>query len=139
MSDDLYAKELLRWAADASRAGRLPEPKRAATVNNAMCGDKVTMEFAVDPTHEITDCRHDTRACVLTQASAAIVAAKADGEDAASLARLKTLVAAMLKENAAPPTGKWAAYEIFAPVRDHKSRHRCVLLPLEAAEEALKA
>jgi NifU-like protein involved in Fe-S cluster formation len=137
MTDDLYAKELLRWAADASRAGHLPEPKRAATVNNAMCGDKVTMEFAVDPTHEITDCRHDTKACVLTQASAAIIAAKADGEDAASLARLKTQVTAMLKEGAPAPTGKWAAYEIFAPVREHKSRHTCVLLPLEAAEKAL--
>jgi NifU-like protein involved in Fe-S cluster formation len=137
MSDDLYAKELLRWAADASRAGHLPDPKRAATVNNAMCGDKVTMEFAVDPTHEITDCRHDTKACVLTQASAAIIAAKADGESAESLARLKTQITAMLKDGKDAPTGKWAAYEIFAPVREHKSRHTCVLLPLEAAEKAL--
>jgi NifU-like protein involved in Fe-S cluster formation len=138
MSDELYAKELLRWAADASRAGHLPEPKRAATVNNAMCGDKVTMEFATDPTHEILECRHDTKACVLTQASAAIIAANAPGEDATSLERLKTKVTAMLKEGAAPPEGKWSAYGIFAPVRDHKSRHTCVLLPLEAAEKALK-
>jgi nitrogen fixation NifU-like protein len=137
MSDDLYAKELLRWAADVSHAGHLPDPKRAATVNNAMCGDKVTIEFAVDPTHEITDCRHDTKACVLTQASAAIIAAKAGGEDAQGLARVKAQVTAMLKDGAVAPTGKWSAYEIFAPVREHKSRHTCVLLPLEAAEKAL--
>ncbi len=137
MSDDLYAKELLRWAADVSHAGHLDEPKRAATVNNAMCGDKVTIEFAVDPTHEITECRHDTKACVLTQASAAIVAAKAVGEDSQGFARVKAQVTAMLKEGAPAPTGKWAAYEIFAPVRDHKSRHTCVLLPLEAAAKAL--
>ena len=137
MTDDLYAKELLRWAADVSRAGHLPDPKRAATVNNAMCGDKVTIEFAVDPTHEIVDCRHNTKACVLTQASAAIVAAKSDGEDAKSLARLRSQVAAMLKEGAPAPQGKWSAFEIFAPVREHKSRHTCVLLPLEAAEKAL--
>lgn len=137
MSDDLYAKELLRWAADVSHAGHLPEPKRAATVNNAMCGDKVTIEFAVDPTHEITACRHDAKACVLTQASAAILAAKADGADAQAIAKVKAQVTAMLKEGAAPPTGKWSAYEIFAPVREHKSRHTCVLLPLEAAEKAL--
>jgi NifU-like protein involved in Fe-S cluster formation len=137
MSDDLYAKELLRWAADASRAGHLPEPKRAGTVNNAMCGDKVTMEFAVDPTHEIYDCRHDTKACVLTQASASILAANAAGETAGTIAELKAQVTAMLKEKADAPTGKWSAYGIFAPVRDHKSRHTCVLLPLEAAEKAL--
>ena len=137
MSDELYAKELLRWAADVSHAGHLGEPKRAATVNNAMCGDKVTVEFTLDPTHEITACRHDTKACVLTQASAAILAAKADGADARGLAKLKAQVTAMLKEGAAPPSGKWSAYEIFAPVREHKSRHTCVLLPLEAAEKAL--
>lgn len=138
MSDDIYAKELLRWAADVSRAGHLPEPKRAATANNAMCGDKVTMEFAVDPTHEILDCRHDTKACVLTQASASIIAAKAAGESGESLARLKTKVTAMLKQGGEAPTGKWSAYAIFEPVRAHKSRHTCVLLPLEAAEKALE-
>lgn len=137
MTDDIYAKELLRWAADVSRAGHLSEPKRAATVNNAMCGDKVTVEFVVDPTHEILDCRHETKACVLTQASASILAANASGESADALARLKTKVTAMLKEGAEPPAGKWSVYGIFTPVREHKSRHTCVLLPLEAAEKAL--
>jgi nitrogen fixation protein NifU and related proteins len=137
MSDDLYAKELLRWAADVSHAGHLGEPKRAATVNNAMCGDKVTIEFTVDPTHEITACRHDTKACVLTQASAAILAANADGADAQAIGKVKAQVTAMLKDGAAAPAGKWSAYEIFAPVREHRSRHTCVLLPLEAAEKAL--
>lgn len=137
MSDELYAKELLRWAADVSHAGHLPDPKRAATVNNAMCGDKVTIEFALDPTHEITDCRHDSKACVLTQASAAILAAKAGGADAQAIATVKAQVTAMLKDGGAAPSGKWSAYEIFAPVREHKSRHTCVLLPFEAAEKAL--
>lgn len=137
MSDEIYAKELLRWAADTSHAGRLPEPKRGATVNNAMCGDKVTVEFSVDPTHEIIACKHETKACVLTQASASILAAKADGESADSIARLRQKVTAMLKDGGEAPAGKWAAYAIFAPVREHKSRHTCVLLPLEAAEKAL--
>jgi NifU-like protein involved in Fe-S cluster formation len=73
----------------------------------------------------------------LTQASAAILAAKAAGEDTQSFARLRAQLIAMLKEGAPAPTGKWSAYEIFAPVREHKSRHTCVLLPLEAAEKAL--
>jgi NifU-like protein involved in Fe-S cluster formation len=137
MSDDLYAKELLRWAADVSHAGHLDEPKRVGVANNAMCGDKVTLEFAVDPTHEITACRHETKACVLTQASAAIIAAKAEGADAGTLAKVKAQVTGMLKDGAKPPSGKWAAFEIFAPVREHKSRHTCVLLPFEAAEKAL--
>lgn len=138
MTDEIYAKELLRWAADVKGAGRLPEPKKSATVNNAMCGDKVTVDFEVDPTHEILACKHETKACVLTQASAAILAANSLGETFDSIESLKTKVTAMLKDGADAPTGKWAAYSIFAPVRDHKSRHTCVLLPLEAAEKALK-
>jgi NifU-like protein involved in Fe-S cluster formation len=86
MSEDLYAKELLRWAADVSCAGSISGEKLSATVNNAMCGDRITLDFAVDPTHEIYECRHDTKACVLTQASASILAAHAVGETGESLA-----------------------------------------------------
>jgi nitrogen fixation protein NifU and related proteins len=137
MSEELYAKELLRWAADVSHAGALSEPKCGATVNNAMCGDRVRVEFAVDPTHEIYDCRHDTKACVLTQASAAMLSAHAAGETADSLSRIKAKIEDMLKEGSQPPAGKWSVFGIFAPVREHKSRHTCVLLPFEAAEKAL--
>jgi nitrogen fixation NifU-like protein len=136
MSEDLYAKELLRWAADVSCAGSLTGDKISATVNNAMCGDRITLDFSVDPTHEIYACKHDTRACVLTQASAAILAAHALGETGESLIRLKEKIAKMLKEGADVPAGKWSVFAIFAPVREHKSRHTCVLLPFEAAEKA---
>ncbi len=139
MSEELYAKELLRWAADTSHTGTLPEPKCSATVNNAMCGDRITLEFAVDPTHEILECRHDTKACVLTQASASMLAAHATGETEDSLLRVKGKIVAMLKDGAAPPSGKWSVFSIFAPVREHKSRHTCVLLPFEGAEKALAA
>ena len=137
MSEELYAKELLRWAADVSCAGTLSGEKLSATVNNAMCGDRVTMDFAVDPTHEIYECRHDTKACVLTQASASLLAALATGETGESLAQVREKVARMLKEGVDAPSGKWSMFAIFAPVREHKSRHTCVLLPFEAAERAL--
>ena len=136
MSEELYAKELLRWAADVSCAGSIAGDKVSATVNNAMCGDRITLDFAVDPTHEIYECRHDTKACVLTQASASILAAHAIGETGESLVRLKEKIAKMLKEGADAPVGKWSVFGIFAPVREHKSRHTCVLLPFEAAEKA---
>ena len=138
MSDEIYAKELLRWAADVSRAGTLAGDKLSGTANNAMCGDRVNLDFEVDPTHEICDCRHDTKACVITQAATAILAANAIGETGESLSRVRTRVAAMLKEGADAPTGKWSVFSIFAPVRDHQSRHTCVLLPFEAAAKAFE-
>lgn len=139
MSDEIYAKELLRWAADASRAGKLPGDKRSGTANNAMCGDRVTMDFEVDPTHEICDCRHETKACVITQAAAAILAGNAVGETGESLGRVRDRVAAMLKDGADAPSGKWSVFSIFVPVREHRSRHTCVLLPFEAAAKAFDA
>jgi NifU-like protein involved in Fe-S cluster formation len=136
MSEDLYAKELLRWAADTSCAGALTGDKVSATVNNAMCGDRITLDFAVDPTHEIYECRHDTKACVLTQASASILAAHAVGETGESLKELREKISKMLKDGADAPAGKWSVFGIFAPVREHKSRHTCVLLPFEAVGKA---
>ena len=136
MSEELYAKELLRWAADVGCAGTISGEKLSATVNNAMCGDRITLDFAVDPTHEIYECRHDTKACVLTQASAAILAAHAIGETGESLSQIREKIARMLKEGVDAPSGKWSVFGIFAPVREHKSRHTCVLLPFEAAEKA---
>jgi NifU-like protein involved in Fe-S cluster formation len=136
MSEDLYAKDLLRWAADVSCAGTISGEKLSATVNNAMCGDRITLDFAVDPTHEIYECRHDTKACVLTQASASILAAHAIGETGESLAHIREKIARMLKEGVDAPSGKLSVFAIFAPVREHKSRHTCVLLPFEAAEKA---
>lgn len=139
MSDEIYAKELLRWAADVSHAGVLTGDRKTGTANNAMCGDRVTMDFEVDPTHEICDCRHETKACVITQAAAAILAGNAVGETGESLGRVRDRVAAMLKDGADAPSGKWSVFSIFVPVREHRSRHTCVLLPFEAAAKAFDA
>lgn len=135
MTETLYAKDLLRWAADVSHAGRLPRADAAATESNPMCGDRCHIEFAMTGT-DVTDARHETRACALTQASASILAAQAAGETAASVVALRAAVANMLT-GAPAPAGKWSVYGIFAGAAAHKSRHTCVLLPLDAALKAL--
>lgn len=49
MTDDpLYRREILRLAADAMGAGHLPSPDATATAHNPACGDRVTVELAVD-------------------------------------------------------------------------------------------
>lgn len=136
MNDEIYAKDLLRWAGDTSRCGSLPGDRLSGTANNAMCGDSVTIDIEVDPTHEICDCRHDTRACVITQASAAILAANAVGETGDSLARVREKITAMLKDGTDAPPGKWSVMQIFASLRAHRARHTCVLLPFEAVARA---
>jgi nitrogen fixation protein NifU and related proteins len=137
MSDPLYRKELLRLAADAAGAGRLPCPDRSATRHNPACGDRVTVDVALKD-GRIAALAHHTQACILTQASAAILGAHAAGLDQAQLKKLTAEVAAML--NGAPkPAPPFDAFGAFDGVAGHKGRHVCVLLPLQAALEAMDA
>lgn len=137
MTDDpLYRRELLRLAADAIGAGHLPAPDASATVRNPACGDQVTVELALEH-GRIKALAHTSRACVLTQASAALLAAQAAGRDRTDLQTLADAVRAFLGggPNAVQaPDG----YQVFDGVAGHAGRHVCVLLPLEAALKALE-
>ena len=130
-SDPLYRRALLRLAADATGSGRLASPDASASLHNPACGDRITVDLALAQGH-IAALAHATQACVLTQASAALLAGTAQGHDAASLGALADQVRAFLK-GAPPPEG----YEVFDGVAGHAGRHVCVMLPLEAALKAL--
>ncbi|HEY4274208.1 MAG TPA: iron-sulfur cluster assembly scaffold protein [Rhizomicrobium sp.] len=136
MSDPLYRKELLRLAADATGSGHLQQADGAATAHNPACGDRVTMEVRLAD-GRIAELAHQTQACVLTQASAAILGAHASGLDRKALQALAEGVAAMLKGGDAPPS-PFSDYGVFDGVADHKGRHVCVLLPFKAALDALE-
>jgi NifU-like protein involved in Fe-S cluster formation len=137
MTDDpLYRREILRLAADATGAGHLPAPDACATAYNPACGDRVTVELALTKGH-VTALAHTTEACVLTQASAALLAAQAPGRDQGWLVALAKDVRAFLNgglNGGAAPEG----YGVFDGVAAHAGRHTCVLLPLEAALKALE-
>lgn len=136
MTDTLYAKDLLRWAADVSHAGVIADATVSAVESNPMCGDRCQISFALTD-GVVAAARHETRACALTQASASILAAHAAGETGSSLAELRLAVRNLLASGGATPEGKWSAYGLFAGAAAHKSRHTCVLLPLDAALKAL--
>jgi len=130
--DPLYRRELLRLAADATGSGHLPAPNAIASVHNPACGDRVTVELALED-GRISALAHTTRACVLTQASAALLASAAPGKDRAFLTALAGQVRGFLQGGEAP-----AGYQVFDGVIGHAGRHVCVLLPLEAALKALE-
>jgi NifU-like protein involved in Fe-S cluster formation len=43
----------------------------------------------------------------------------------------------MLKENGAPPEGKWDEIKFLEPVRDYKARHASTLLTFDAVVDAI--
>ena len=135
MADDpLYHRDLLRLAADATGAGHLPAPDAYGTAHNPACGDRVSVVMTLSE-GRIVALAHQTQACVLTQASAALLAAGAAGQDQAGLARLADGLRAMLA-GGPPPAPAYAAFE---GVASHAGRHVCVLLPVEAALKALES
>jgi NifU-like protein involved in Fe-S cluster formation len=97
----------------------------------------VTIDIAIE-NERIAGIAHDTRACILTQASAAILGGDLIGLTRDEVETLRASVAAML-EGGAPPGAPFDAFASFDGVADHKSRHRCVLLPFEAVLAAFAA
>ena len=135
MSDPLYRKDLLRLAADAAGAGRLTQPDASATAHNPACGDRVTVDVKMED-GRITALAHQTQACVLAQASAAILGAEAPGLSPADIQALADKVAGML-QGGPVPAPPFSAFGVFDGVAGHKGRHVCVMLPFKAVLEAL--
>lgn len=132
MSDDpLYAKPVLKLAAAATGAGQLPEPNLAGTAHNPVCGDRVSVTMRLDAQGRIVALAHETKACVLTQASASILGTHLKGADEARVRRLRNDVTAMLDGKKAPAK-PFADYAALTGVAAHKNRHTCVLLPIDA-------
>lgn len=134
MTDDpLYRKEMLRLAADAIGAGALALPDGVGTAHTPACGDRVTVTLTMAGGC-VSALAHRTHACVLTQASAALLAGQAPGQTPDDLAVLADRLKAWLDHGGEAPAG----YAVFDGVLPHAGRHTCVLLPLRAALAALE-
>jgi nitrogen fixation NifU-like protein len=135
MSDELYQRAILDRAKATAHAGRLQAPDASATVDNPLCGDRVTIDLKLDG-ERITDVRHHVRGCALCQASASVLAEAAAGQTAAGIKSAREQLKSMLGGSDAPGA-PWQELGIFTPVRRYKSRHECVLLPFDALSQAL--
>lgn len=131
--DELYPKPILRLAAEAKGAARLPSPDVTVTRVNPLCGDKIILDLQIAG-ERVAALGYDAKACVLCQASASVLAEAAIGQDRNAIKSLHDSVKAMLMGAAAPPP----AFAVFTATRPHRSRHACVLLPLDALIEAFE-
>jgi nitrogen fixation NifU-like protein len=136
MSDPLYAKDLLRLAANAAGAGRLIPCDAEGLAYNPTCGDRVSVTLSLDDEGHVTAMAHETNACVLAQASASILAANLPGADETIVRDLRAQVAAMLRDGEVPST-PFADYAALNGAASYRSRHACVLLPIDAVLDAL--
>ena len=136
MINEIYNDRILELAGNIPRLGRLPEPDASATAHSKLCGSTVTVDIKMDGP-VVTDFAHDVKACALGQASSSIMARHIVGAKADELRALRETVRKMLKENGAPPSGKWADIAVLEPVRDYKARHASTLLTFDAVVSAI--
>jgi NifU-like protein involved in Fe-S cluster formation len=136
MLNEVYNARILELAGNIPRLGRLEAPDATATAHSKLCGSTVTVDLKMDG-DTVTDFSHDVKACALGQASSSIMARHVVGSKAAELRSLRETVRKMLKENGAPPAGKWADIAVLEPVRDYKARHASTLLTFDAVTAAI--
>ncbi|WP_374308609.1 iron-sulfur cluster assembly scaffold protein [Methylocella sp.] len=131
MLNEIYNARILELAANIPRQGRLAAPDATAKAHSRLCGSTVIVDVVMKD-GKIVDFAHDVKACALGQAAASIMARNVIGASAEEIRVLRDQVRAMLKENGAPPDGKWAEVAVLEPVRDYKARHASTLLTFEA-------
>jgi NifU-like protein involved in Fe-S cluster formation len=136
MLNEIYNKRILELAADIPRIGRLAVPHATATAHSKLCGSTVTVDI-ISEGGVIADFAHEVRACALGQASSSVMARCVVGSTAEEIRRVREAMRRMLKENGAPPEGKWADLRVLEPVRDYKARHASTMLTFDAVVSAL--
>lgn len=136
MIDDVYNAKILGFAGNISRIGRLEHPDASARAHSRLCGSTVTVDLKMAD-GVVTDFAHEVKACALGQASSAIMAANVVGATAEELRAVRQAMLKMLKENGAPPTGRFEDLKYLEPVRDYKARHASTMLTFDAVVDAI--
>ena len=136
MLNEVYNRRILELAGNIPRLGRLADADATATAHSRLCGSTVTVDVKMQG-DRVTDFAHEVKACALGQASSSIMARHVIGANAGELRELRDTVRRMLKENGAPPAGKWDDVAVLEPVRDYKARHASTLLTFDAVVDAI--
>ncbi|MBT3256176.1 MAG: iron-sulfur cluster assembly scaffold protein [Deltaproteobacteria bacterium] len=137
MSNDIYHDPIIAWSKRKEHMGTLEKADCRATENNPLCGDRISVGIKLQA-YRIKEITFHVRGCILAKASAAHLAFLAAGLDLDTLGQLRETFAEALKskdEASLFPEN----HHIFNPVRSRKSRHSCVLLPYDAALQALRS
>jgi NifU-like protein involved in Fe-S cluster formation len=136
MIDDVYNAKILGFAGNIPRIGRLEAPDASARAHSKLCGSTVTVDIRMDG-DIVSDFAHDVKACALGQASSSIMARHIVGASAAELREVRETMLKMLKENGAPPQGRFEDLKYLEPVRDYKARHASTMRTFDAVVDAI--
>lgn len=136
MLNKIYSPRILELAANIPATERLTDADATATAHSKLCGSTVSVDLTMDG-DTVTGYGQTVKACLLGQASSAVMGHNIVGSTAEEIRSVAGTVRKMLKENGQPPNGKWSDLGVLEPVRDYKARHASTLLVFDAVEDAI--
>ena len=120
MSDDLYREHILDHYAHPRHWGRLEAPDIVADADDPSCGDQVHLELGLDAAGRVERVAFEGEGCMISMASASILAEHIEGKSLQELASL---------------TEDDVLALVNAPVGPN--RRRCALLPWQVLRSGL--
>lgn len=134
-SFELYSDQILLLAGNIPLMDRLESPDFTITRRSKLCGSLVTIDLTM-ANEVITSYGHEVKACVLGQASAAILAKDVIGKTGREIITVRNAVVTMLNGSKYHPD-IFADYKFLSPARQFKNRHDSILLSLNATVDAI--
>jgi len=136
MDENIYHDQIIEWSKKADHIAKLENAHCRATASNPLCGDKVSVELELNgDVIKLMACQ--VRGCLLCKASSSILVERIRDLTVEELKIMWSDLDGSLKSSTDGPESFPEGYGMFFPVRSHKSRHSCVLLPFEAALKAV--
>nr|WP_321456509.1 iron-sulfur cluster assembly scaffold protein [uncultured Cohaesibacter sp.] len=137
MLDDIYNKKILEFAGNIPQLERLEAPMASAKAHSKLCGSTVEVDLVVEE-GRVVDYGQTVNACALGQAASSVVGRNIIGSDLEELRELRQTMQKMLREEGAPPSGKWEDLKFLEPVRNYPVRHASTLLVFDAVVDAFE-
>ena len=137
MNDDPYSDAIMDLAHKQSGHGRLADPRSSATLDNPLCGDRVTIDVEWTNEGTLKQVAHVVRGCALCLAAASVIGDGAPGKSINELAEAVNELKRFLRDEKTQSLRIWPDLAVFKPIRSHKSRFDCVLLPFAALLKGL--
>ncbi|WP_336294778.1 iron-sulfur cluster assembly scaffold protein [Bartonella sp. CB169] len=137
MINNIYSDNVLKYAAEISRIGRLNDPDATSKKYAHLCGSTISVDLKVE-NDIVTDFAHEVHACVLGQASASLLASHIVGQTTQNLKILRNIIYHMLTKDGPPPQTPFEAFSCLQPIKDYKVRHASTMLPFDATIDCIK-
>ena len=87
--DDLYRDEILEHDREPHNFGTLDAPAASHEAHNPLCGDRNTINLALDEAQNVSDVAFSGRGCCISQASASMLTDEIKGRPLAEVSEMK--------------------------------------------------